>query len=326
MRAIIPVAGIGSRLKPFTNTLPKALLNVAGKPIIGHIIDKLLTVGITEATFVYGYLGDQIISYVKKKYPKLKAEFVEQESPEGLGHAIYTAIPTIKKNEELFIILGDTIFDVALKKVFAKKVSSLGVKAVDDPSRFGVALLKDGFIDKLIEKPTTPVSNLALTGLYYIRHSAKLIEALNYIVHNNLRNRGEFQLTDALQNMVESGEKVSVFEVEGWYDCGKPETLLATNHFLLSKYKEPKPIDTVVIIPPVFIAKNAVVKNSVIGPYATIDENVTIAESIIRNSIISTNAEINTAMLDNSIVGSNCIINGSYKRLNSGDSTEIDFY
>ncbi len=161
MRAVIPVAGIGSRLKPHTYTTPKVLLNVGGKPIIGHIIEKLLDERITKATFVIGHLGDMIKSYVQREYPTLKADFVIQEQMEGLGHAIYTAIPTFD-DEEIFIILGDTIFDVNLKEVFKNKHSALGVKYVEDPRRFGVAVIDDGQIRKLVEKPLISVSNLAL--------------------------------------------------------------------------------------------------------------------------------------------------------------------
>ncbi len=157
IKAIIPVAGIGSRLKPHTYSTPKVLLNVGGKPIIAHILDKLLEEEITSATFVIGHLGNMIKDFVKKSYPSIKADFVQQKEMEGLGHAIYTAIPTFDSNE-IFIILGDTIFDVNLKKVFKDKQNSLGVKEVDDPSRFGVAIIKNGYISQLVEKPQTPVT------------------------------------------------------------------------------------------------------------------------------------------------------------------------
>jgi glucose-1-phosphate thymidylyltransferase len=218
MRAIIPVAGIGSRLKPHTYSTPKVLLNVGGKPILGHILDKLFTENINKATFIIGHLGEMIKEYVSKEYPRLDATFIEQESMEGLGHAIYTAIPTFDE-KEIFIILGDTVFDVNLKDVFKNKVSSLGVKYVDDPKRFGVAVMQNGFIKTLVEKPQTLVSNLALVGLYYISNSDVLVKSLNQLVKKDLRTKGELQLTDALQIMIDMGEKITTFPVEGWYDC-----------------------------------------------------------------------------------------------------------
>lgn len=325
MRAIIPVAGIGTRLKPHTHSTPKALLNVGGKPIIAHILDKLLEEGINKATFVIGYLGDMIKEYVEKKYPSVKSTFVEQETMEGLGHAIYTAIPTFD-DDEIFIILGDTIFDVNLKGVFKNKVSSLGVKEVEDSKRFGVAVVKNGFIEKLVEKPQTPISNLALVGLYYVSNRKVLVDSLNELVKKDIRTKGELQLTDALQIMIDKGEKVTTFPVDGWYDCGKPETLLLTNQYLLNRKSCFKPRENVVINQPVFIAEDADVTNSIIGPYATISSGCKIKECIIRNSIIDSNARVEKALLDNSIIGSNSFVRGAYKRLNSGDSSEIDFY
>lgn len=325
MRAIIPVAGFGKRLKPHTHSLPKVLLNVGGKPILGHILDKLVEEKITKATFVVGYMGDRIEEYVVKKYPKIKADFIEQKEMLGLGHAIYTAIPTFDE-EEIFIILGDTVFDVNMKQLFGLKTSALGVKTVDDPRRFGVAITENNFITKLVEKPSEPVSKLALVGLYYLKNSKALADALSELVEKDIRTKNELQLTDALQIMIDKGEKISTFPVEGWYDCGKPETLLSTNQFLLSQNGQNYSIENVVINNPVFIAESAKITNSIIGPYTTIAEGCEIKDSIIKNSIINENGIVHKTMLDNSIIGGNAIIKGNYKKLNAGDSSEIDFY
>jgi glucose-1-phosphate thymidylyltransferase len=325
VRAIIPVAGLGSRLKPHTYSTPKVLINVGGRPILGHILEKLLEEKVYNATFVIGHLGDMIIDYVRSKYPSIKAEFVEQHEMEGLGHAIYTAIPTIDE-KEVFIILGDTIFDVNLKDVFKKKETSLVVKEFEDPRRFGVAVVEDGYITKLIEKPLIPASNLALVGLYYIANSEILIKSLNRLIEKDVRTKGEFQLTDALQMMIEDGEKIKAFPVEGWYDCGKPETLLSTNQYLLNQKSVSKKFDSVIINHPVFIPEDAEIKNSVIGPYTTVDSGCKIDECIIKNTIIGSNVQVSKTLLENSIIGSNVIIRGMIKRLNSGDSSEIDFF
>ncbi|NJD23579.1 MAG: nucleotidyl transferase [Melioribacter sp.] len=324
MRAVIPAAGIGTRLKPHTYSLPKVLLNVGGKPILGHIIEKLLAEKITKATFVTGYLGEKIVEYVHKEFPSLKADFIEQEEALGLGHAIQVAMPTID-DDEIFIILGDTIFDVDLKKVFLNKNSSLGVKMVDDPSRFGVAVCENGKIIKLIEKPKEIISRLALVGLYFITNANLLKESLNDLFNKKIKTRGEYQLTDALQIMIDKGEKLTTFQVEGWYDCGKPETLLSTNQFLLTKRGTNRRVENVVINDPVFISENALIKNSVIGPFTTISDNCEITDSIIRNSIVSSGAKIEKAMLENSIIGSNAIVKSNFKKLNTGDSSEIEF-
>lgn len=325
MRAVIPVAGFGTRLKPHTFSLPKVLLNVGGKPILGHIIDKLISEKIFKATFVIGYLGEQIIEYVTKEYPSLHADFVEQEELLGLAHAIKIAIPTFD-DEEVFIILGDTVFDVNLGPVFSKKITSLGVKTVEDPSRFGVAVCANEKVSRLIEKPETPISKLALVGLYYISNAKLLVKCLNELFERNIRTREEYQLTDALQLMIDNGEIITTFPVEGWYDCGKPETLLSTNQFLLKQGGTNRSIEGVVMNDPVFISESAVVKNSVIGPFTTIAENCEVTDSIIKNSIISPGAKVEKAMLDRSIIGSNAIIIGNYHKLNAGDSSEIEFH
>lgn len=323
MRAIIPVAGFGTRLKPHTLTHPKVLLNVGGKPIVAHIIDKLIEENITEATFIVGYLGERIEDYISKTYPNLKAEYVEQKELLGLGHAIYQAAPTFN-DDEILIILGDTVFDVDLSQISKLETSSLGVKEVKDPRRFGVAELDDGLITKLIEKPENPTTNLALVGLYYIKNSNLLTKSIEELMEMNIKTKNEYQLTDALQLMIEKGEKFMTFPVEGWYDCGKPETLLSTNRFILSKNGEPKKIESVVINEPVYIAPTAKIKNSVIGPYATISDNCEVTDSIIKNSIVNKNSKVERIILADSIIGADARVQGSHHKMNVGDSLELE--
>jgi glucose-1-phosphate thymidylyltransferase len=323
MRAIIPVAGVGSRLRPHTYSLPKVLLNVAGKPIIGHILDKVIENGFTEATIIIGYLGEMVKEFVQSNY-SIKVDFVEQEERLGLGHAIYLSRHTISRNPVL-IILGDTIFDVNLKALMEGDESVIGVKHVDDPRRFGVAVTVNGHISQLVEKPENPESHLAIVGLYYIRRPQSLVECLGEMIKSNAKTKGEFQLTDALQMMIERGEKMKTYSIDGWYDCGKPETLLSTNQHLLSKMPPPIVARDVVIEPPVFISPKATVRNAVIGPNATIAAGATVENSVIKNSIISEGASVTDALLHDSIVGSNAVVRGTYKRINIGDSSELEF-
>jgi glucose-1-phosphate thymidylyltransferase len=324
MRALIPVAGVGTRLRPHTYSLPKVLLNVGGKPIVGHIVDKLCDLGIKEISVVVGYMGEMVEEYLKKSF-KSNFRFFYQEERLGLGHATYVALSGDKSDEPLLIVLGDTVFDVNLKPLLNSEHSSIGVKRVDDPRRFGVAETKDGAVVKLIEKPDNPTSNLAVVGLYYIKSPSKLYEALTEIIQKGIKTKGEYQLTDALQIMLDRGERITYFEIDGWYDCGKPETLLETNRHLLRKTNHYKKRDNVVIIPPVYIADSAKISNSVIGPNATIDTGVVVADSLIRDSIIGSGASIQNSLLEGSIVGQNAQLRGSFKRVNAGDSTEIDF-
>lgn len=323
MRAIIPVAGFGTRLKPHTLTHPKVLLNVGGKPIIAHIIEKLFDEGITEATFIVGYLGEKIEQFISETYPNLKADYVEQKELLGLGHAIYQASPTFN-DDELIIILGDTVFDVNLNHISNSEFSALGVKEVEDPRRFGVAELNDGFVSKLIEKPENPTTNLALVGLYYIKNSGLLTRSIEELMQKDIKTKGEFQLTDALQLMIDHGEKMATFPVKGWYDCGKPETLLSTNQFILSKNGDDLEIDSVVINQPVYISPSAKIKNSVIGPYVSIGDNCDVLDSVIKNSIINKNSKVQRMVLTDSIIGADAKVKGSLHKMNVGDSLELE--
>ena len=323
MKAIIPVAGVGTRLRPHTYTLPKVLLNVAGKPILGHILDALQQHNIDEATIIVGYMGDLVEDYVRRNY-SMNVTFIYQEERLGLGHSIWIAREHITDNEPLLIILGDTIFDVDLSLATNSRFSTLGVKSVEDPRRFGVVELEKGFISRLIEKPENPTTNLALVGLYFINNPTLLVDSLQTLIDNNIRTRDEYQLTDALQMMIDKGEKFTTFPVEGWYDCGKPETLLSTNRYLLdgkSTYKTP---EGAVIIPPAFVAENAIIERSVIGPYTTVASGATVIDSVVRDSIISDGATVTASTLEQSIIGNNAIVKGKFSRLNVGDSSEID--
>lgn len=324
MRAVIPVAGVGSRLRPHTYTLPKVLLNVGGKPILAHILDSLLEQNINKATIITGYMGDLVKEYVESNYD-IDVTFVSQNVTLGLGHAIWTARDTFD-NEPLMIILGDTIFDADLSIAAHSEYSTIGIKDVDDPRRFGVVLFKDDdFIDKLIEKPELPISHSAIVGIYYIANPMLLKLCLEELVEKNIRTKNEYQLTDALQLMIDKGEKFRTFPVEGWYDCGKAETLLSTNRFLLSKYQSYPKNTRSVIIPPVFIAEDAIVKRSVIGPYATVASGAVVTDSIIRDSIISDGAKVTQGLLKQSIIGNHAVVNGKFSSLNVGDSSEINY-
>jgi len=322
MRAIIPVAGVGSRLRPHTYTLPKVLLNVAGKPILGHILDKLIEEGIGAATIVVGYMGEMVEAYVRQHYD-LDIDFVQQPLREGLGHSIYLSRGALR-DEPVLIILGDTIFDVDLGSVLAGTTSALGVKPVEDARRFGVVEMRGDVVERLIEKPEDPPTNLAIVGIYYIRNARLLAECLTDIVEKGRRTRGEFQLTDALQLMIERGEVFTTFHVDGWYDCGKPETLLATNRHLLEHRRQERRISGVVFNPPVHIAPTARITNSIIGPYATIAADAVVSDSIIVDSIVGEHAEVSKAILKESIIGNEANISGRFHRINAGASSELD--
>lgn len=330
MKAIIPVAGAGTKLRPHTYTQPKALIPVAGKPILGFIIDQLEEVGCKEFIFITGYLGEKIEDYIREKYSHIQSHFVRQNTREGIGHAIWMAKDFIKKDEEVVIVLGDTVFEVNLKEIFEMPHSVLGVKKVDDPRNFGVAeFAEDNVISKVVEKPQIPKSNMALVGIYKIKESKALLEAIDYNIKNNIRTKEEFQLTDAIMRMIEKGIKFSAYKINNWFDCGKKEVLLETNALMLKKiapaFQQIPLFENTIIIHPVSIAEGCKISNSIIGPNVTLGEKTTINYSIIKDSIIGNYSDLEDVVLHHSVVGSDATIRGLSQSLNIGDDTEIDF-
>ncbi len=324
MKVIIPVAGIGTRLRPHTHTAPKGLLHVAGKPILGHILDALKQVKIDEVIFIIGFMGGQIVEYVNRNY-RFKSKFIEQKELKGLGYAIWLASPEIKKAEPVLIVLGDTIFETDLAPVLRGRFDALGTKSVDDPRRFGIVEMERGFAKKLVEKPDKPTSNLAVVGVYYIRSTEAFKQSLKEVVEKNITTKNEYQLTDALQLMINQGTKFKTFDITGWYDCGKPETLLETNRHLLSRIKSALRLKGSVVIPPVFVSRTARVENSILGPYVSVADKAVIRNSIIRDSIISERAEVNNSRLQSSLIGNHAAVHGVFHHLNVGDSSEIGY-
>lgn len=329
MKAVIPVAGIGTRLRPHTHTQPKSLIPVAGKPILAHIVDQLVDAGMNEFIFIIGYLGDKIEEYISKNYPEIRASFVMQTTGKGTGHAIWLAREKIA-SEPCLIVFGDTICEVDWKEIIQAPHSLLGVKKVDDPRQFGVAEAdKDGRIMRLIEKPAIPKSNLALVGIYKILETDELMKCLDNIISNNIRTQNEFHLTDAMMCMVNAGTPFYTYNVISWFDCGKKEILLQTNQLLLKRGNfeqvDPESVSNSIIIPPVFIGKGCRICNSIIGPNVSIGENVHIESSIIRESIIGPYAELEYAVLNNSLIGNDASLHGTVHSLNLGDSAEINF-
>ncbi len=329
MKAIIPVAGAGAKLRPHTYTQPKALIPIAGKTILSFIVDQLYAAGITEFIFIVGYLGEKIEEYVKQTYPHLTCHFVFQNERQGTGHAIELT-QNLVGADEVFVVLGDTICEYDIKEVLSSEYSMLGVKKVDDPRTFGVAEIdEEGFIAHVIEKPSIPKSNMALVGLYKIKETEFLFECLHHLFTQDIKTFGEYNLTDALECMIKRGAKFKPFKVKNWFDCGKKETLLGSNATLLKKFggvvNETVNCENSIIIPPVSIGAGCILKNAIIGPHVAIGANTTIKYSVLRDSIIGSYTNLYEVVLDNSLIGSDASVKGLSRSLNIGDNTEIDF-
>ncbi len=329
MKAIIPVAGAGTMLRPHTYTQPKALIPIAGKTILSYIVDQFNSAGINEFIFIVGYLGEKIQEYVTQHYPHLHTHFVYQNDRQGTGHAIELT-KNIVNNDEVFIALGDTICEYDIREVLSCEYSMLGIKKVDDPRNFGVATLnEDGFIEQVVEKPAIPTSNMALVGLYKIKESHFLYECLHQIFADDIKTKEGYNLTDALDCMLKRGAIFKAFKVKSWFDCGKKESLLESNATLLKKsggnVAEQHGYEDTIIIPPVSIAEGCSITNSIIGPHVAIGANTTVSHSIVRDSIIGSYTHLHEVVLDNSLIGSDASVMGLSRCLNVGDNTEIDF-
>jgi glucose-1-phosphate thymidylyltransferase len=328
MKAIIPVAGAGTKLRPHTYTQPKALIPLAGKTILSIIIDQLKDAGINDFVFIIGYLGEKIQDYVKEKYPQLNCHFVQQNERHGTGHAINLTRDIIG-NDEILVVLGDTIAEYDVKEIINTPYSMLGVKKVDDPRNFGVAEIEeDGFINRVVEKPAIPKSNMALVGVYKIKETGFLFSCIEKIIAAGIKSYDEFNLTDALECMIQNGVKFQPFKVQNWFDCGKKETLLESNATLLKKFggnvEEKHSFENTIIIPPVSIGEGCDIKNSVVGPNVAIGEYARLNHAIIKDSIIGAYSNLFEIVLNTSLIGSDAEVRGVSRSLNIGDNTAID--
>jgi glucose-1-phosphate thymidylyltransferase len=327
MKAIIPVAGAGTKLRPHSYTQPKALIPLAGKTVLSIIIDQLKQAGIREFVFIVGYLGDKIQDYVTTKHPEITAHYVHQYDRQGVGHAIELT-KNIVGNDEMFVVLGDSICEYDVKEVAGSDCSMIGVRKVDDPREFGVAEIEeDGLISHVVEKPQIPKSNMALVGVYKIKETAQLFECLENNIRQGLKSHGEYSITDALDCMIQMGAKFKSFKVDSWFDCGKKESILESNALLLKKFAnktDAAQFENTVIIAPVSIAEGCVIKNSIIGPNVSIGDGTTIDYSIVKNSIIGSFSNLFDIVLDDSVIGSDTNLRGETRSLNIGDNTSID--
>ena len=328
MKAIIPVAGAGTKLRPHTYTQPKALIPLAGKTILSIIIDQLQEAGIKDFVFIIGYLGEKIQDYVKEKYPHLNSHFIQQNERHGTGHAI-NLTKEIVGTDEVLIVLGDTIAEYDVKEIINNPYSMLGVKKVDDPRNFGVAEIEeDGFISRVVEKPAIPKSNMALVGVYMIKETHFLFDCIQKIIDSGIKSYDEFNLTDALECMIDNEVKFQPFKVQNWFDCGKKETLLESNATLLKKFggnvNEKHSFENTIIIPPVSIGEGCDIKNSVVGPNVAIGDHSKLNHAIIKDSIIGSYSNLFEIVLNTSLIGSDAEVHGVSRSLNIGDNTAID--
>ena len=326
MKVVIPMAGYGSRLRPHTYSRPKPLINVAGEPMLKHLIDTVEPLNADEYIFIVGYLGDQLETFIREEYD-FKATFVVQEELSGQSPAIYLAKEHLEG--EVVILFSDTLFETDIDAIRTTNADGIAyVKEVEDPRRFGVVKMDEtGNITQFVEKPDSMENKQAVIGLYYIRDAAALLDAIKSQLEQEAMTKGEYYIADAFQIMIDRGAKFTTQEVTVWLDTGKPDTVLETNRYLLDNGHDNSADvqgDTVTIIPPVNIHSSAKVDHAIIGPHTTISADCEISYSIIHNSIVDREAVVKNAILDESLIGQRARVTGRYQILNVGDTSSVD--
>ena len=296
MKVILPVAGYGTRLKPHTDHTQKALLPVAGKPVLDHIIDNLADHGIDRITFIIGHLGDQIIQHMEKYSGDFT--YVNQTERLGLGHAVLQGLED--RDEPVLVHLGDAVYRFPYSELTDLQTNGIVVLPVDDPSRFGVIEIEENRITGFHEKVADPPTNLAIIGLYYFPKEARLKQAIEYLIENDIRTKGEYQITDAMEVMLGWGDQFVALQNAEWFDAGVPATYLETNRKLLESSHDSSP--GVEFREPVFVGKDCLIENSIIGPNVTIMPGSIIKNSEIENSIVLNNSNLNEVRLKDRIV------------------------
>ena len=332
MKIIVPMAGRGSRLRPHTLTIPKPLIPVAGKPIVQRLVEDIVKVcgqEVDEIAFVIGDFGTEVEERLVKVAKSLGAKgcIYYQDEPLGTAHAILCAKESLEGN--CVVAFADTLFraDFTLDNT---KDGIIWVSQIDDPSAFGVVKLnKENSITDFVEKPTTFVSDLAIIGIYYFKDGNNLKNELQYLFDNNIKEKGEYQLTNALENMKNKGVQFSPGEVVEWLDCGNKDATVYTNERVLEHngnlFSTTAVIENSDIIEPCFIGENVVIKNSKIGPHVSIGNDTSVENSSISKTIIQNESSIINAKINNSMIGNKCYFDGknTKQQVSIGDFSEV---
>ncbi|MGI9627044.1 MAG: sugar nucleotidyltransferase [Longimicrobiales bacterium] len=329
MKAVIPLAGKGTRLRPHTHLTPKPLVHVAGRPVMSYILDDLLELGVEEIVFIVGYLEDRVRSYMAEFYPQIKPHYTVQEVQDGTAGAVALARPWA--DEELLILFVDTLFEADLtlvNRLDPEKGGIIWAKEVEDYHRFGVIVTDDdGHMTRIVEKPTEPISKLANIGLYYISDYELLFKGIDHTLAAEPGPSGEFYLTDAFQYMVDHGSKIITAPVAGWHDCGRVDVLLGTNAHLLATTRGGVADGATVEGSEVHglsrVEQGAMVLSSRVGPNVTIEAGARVENSDLENTIVGREAQITGSTLRDSIVGAQARVDSFNGSLSVLDHSEV---
>lgn len=326
------MAGMGKRMRPHTLTIPKPLLPVAGKPIVQHLVEDIIKVcheKVDEIAFVIGDFGKETeLNLIKiAEEQGAKGSIYYQHEPLGTAHAILCAAPSL--TGKVVIAFADTLFKTEMIADTSNSDGIIWVSKIEDPRMFGVVKLDDGgIITDFVEKPQSFVSDLAIIGIYYIKDGDNLKSELQFLIDNDIRDKGEYQLTNALENMKIKGKKLSASTVEEWLDCGNKDATVYTNKRILEikagaaeNNTSASNIKNSVIIEPCYIGVDVKIENSIIGPHVSVGKGSSLSNSVVRNSIIQSNSFVTAQCIDNSMIGSFVKLEGQMKEFSMGDYT-----
>lgn len=332
MKIIVPMAGIGKRMRPHTLTIPKPLIPVAGKPIVQRLVEDIASTSneqIEEIAFIIGDFGKVVEEKLESVAKNLgaKASIYHQDEALGTAHAILCAADSL--DGKVIVAFADTLFKADFK-LDDNVDGTIWVNKIDDPSAFGVVKLNtDGSITDFVEKPETFVSDLAIIGIYYFKDGAYLKNELQYLIDNDIKDKGEYQLTNALENMKNKGTKFKTGEVIEWLDCGNKDATVYTNQRVLANNADKNWVsdsvekNNAVIVPPCFIGENVKLTNAVVGPHVSIGDNSTVENSVISNTIVQENTSIKGVNMTNSMVGNFTTLEKELADLSVGDYNTI---
>jgi len=324
MQVVLPLAGYGKRMRPQTWSKPKPLVSVAGKPVLGHVLDTLEAASPDSYILITGWLGEQVRDYMASEHPQLTARYVVQEELKGQAHAIYLAKEWLKG--PTLIVFVDTLFAGNVRNLGSEGEDGIiWTKEVPDPRRFGIVVVEDGYIKRFVEKPSTTEHRQAIIGAYWVRDGEALIRATETLMASGRSLGGEYYLADALQAMVDEGARFVTRPVSVWEDCGTPEALLHTQRYLLDHgHHREVPVEDAVLVPPVHVADGAVIRRSVIGPYVSVGNGARVEDSVVRDSVIEAGATVSRQVLANSLVGRQAIVGGDVRSVNIGDDAVLE--
>lgn len=330
MNIIIPMAGRGSRLRPHTLTVPKPLVPIAGKPIVQRLVENIADMcnePIEHIGFIIGDFGKEVEEDLLAiaKRAGATGHIFQQDQPLGTAHAILCAKELM--NDNIIVAFADTLFKADIN-IDVEKDGVIWTHSVEDPAKFGVVKLdEENIITEFVEKPTTFISDLAIIGIYYFRDGEYLKNELQYLLDNNIKDKGEYQLTSALEHMKQKGARFGIASVEEWLDCGNKDACVYTNQRILEFTKQkPEPLmadsvtlENATIIEPCFLGENVTIRNSVIGPHVSIGHDTIIEKAIIQNTIIQNQSHIENKVIANSMIGNFSSLKGQVEEISLGD-------